>query len=221
MFLGHFAVGFAAKRAAPAVSLGTLFLSCQLADLIWPNLVLLGVERVAIVPGITVVTPLDFEFYPYSHSLLMVAGWAVLAALIYRLVRPRATMAALLVVAALVVSHWVLDVASHRLDMPLAPGGSAKLGLELWRSRPATIAVETVMLAAGVWLYARSTRAADRAGTYVLWGLVALLLAINAANMFGPLPPSAAAVAWSAEAVWLLVAWGYWIDRHRLARRTA
>jgi hypothetical protein len=221
MFLGHFAVGFAAKRAAPALSLGTLFLSCQLADLIWPNLVLLGVERVAIVPGITVVTPLDFEFYPYSHSLLMTAGWAVLAALIYRLVRPRATTAALLAVAGLVVSHWVLDVVAHRLDLPLVPGGSAKFGLELWRSRPATMAVETVMLAAGVWLYARSTRAADRVGAYALWGLVASLLAINVANMFGPPPPGATAVAWAAQAVWLFVAWGYWIDRHRLPRRVA
>ena len=87
MFIGHFALGLAAKRAAPAVSLGTLFLACQLADLLWPNLVLLGVERLAIVPGITVVTPLDFQFYPYSHSLVALAGWAALAAIAYRAIR--------------------------------------------------------------------------------------------------------------------------------------
>lgn len=218
MFLGHFAVGFAAKRAAPAVSLGTLFLSCQLADLIWPNLVLLGVERVAIVPGITVVTPLDFEFYPYSHSLVASVVWAALAAVIYRVVRGRQTRAtALLVIAGVVLSHWVLDVVSHRLDMPLTPGGTTKLGLELWRSRPATILVEAVMLAAGVLLYVRTTRARDRVGVFALWGLVVFLVAINLANMFGPPPPSTTAVAWSAQAVWLLVAWGYWIDRHRSA----
>jgi uncharacterized membrane protein len=221
MFLGHFAAAFAAKRAAPAVSLGTLFLSCQLADLIWPNLVLAGIERVAVVPGITVVTPLDFEYYPYSHSLLMMALWALLAAVIYRVVRRQAPAAAVVVVAALVVSHWVLDVVSHRLDVPLVPGGSVKLGLELWRSRVATIAVETGMLAAGVALYASTTRAADRIGVYAFWGLVGFLLAINTANMFGPPPPGAAEVAWTAEALWLLVAWGYWVDRHRVVKRPA
>jgi membrane-bound metal-dependent hydrolase YbcI (DUF457 family) len=218
MFLGHFAVGFAAKRAAPAVSLGTLFLSCQLADLIWPNLVLLGIERVAIVPGITVVTPLDFEFYPYSHSLAAAVVWAALAAGIYRIARPgQATTSAQFVIAGVVLSHWVLDFASHRPDLPLMPGGTTKLGLELWRSRPATILVEAVMLAAGVLLYVRSTRARDRTGVFALWGLVVFLIAINLVNMFGPPPPGTAAVAWSAQAVWLLVAWGYWIDRHRSA----
>lgn len=222
MFLGHFAVGFAAKRAAPAVSLGTLFLSCQLADLIWPNLVLLGIERVAIVPGITVVTPLDFQFYPYSHSLIASVAWAALAAGIYRLVRGRqATTIALVVIAAVVLSHWVLDVVAHRPDMPLTPNGTTKLGLELWRSRPATILVEAVMLAAGVLVYVRTTRARDRAGVFALWGLVAFLVAINLVNMFGPPPPSTTAVAWAAQAVWILVAWGYWIDRHRSARDAA
>lgn len=70
MFIGHFAVGFGAKRVAPSVSLGTLFLACQLLDLVWPLLVLLGIEVVEIAPGITAVTPLDFTFYPYSHSLV-------------------------------------------------------------------------------------------------------------------------------------------------------
>ena len=63
MFIGHFGVGFGAKRFAPAVSLGTLFLAAQFADLLWPTLLLLGVEEVRIDPGITVVTPLDFVHY--------------------------------------------------------------------------------------------------------------------------------------------------------------
>jgi hypothetical protein len=75
MFIGHFAIGFAAKRAAPVVSLGTLFLACQLADLVWPTLVLAGVERFEIRPGITVVTPFDFVHYPWSHSLVALLGY--------------------------------------------------------------------------------------------------------------------------------------------------
>ena len=75
MFIGHYGVGFGAKRAAPGVSLGMLFFACQLADLLWPTLVLLGVEHVRIDPGNTAVTPLAFEWYPYSHSLEGLVLW--------------------------------------------------------------------------------------------------------------------------------------------------
>lgn len=218
MFIGHFAVAFAAKRTAPTVSLGTLFLACQLADLMWPNLVLAGVERFAIDPGNTAVTPLDFQSYPYSHSLVALAGWAMLAAVIYKLVRRSPPVAALGAIAVLVLSHWVLDVVSHGPDMPITIGGTAKIGLGLWNSRPATILVELAMLLAGVVLYIRATRPIDRIGMFALHGLILFLLVVNVANMFGPPPPSVAAVAWSAQAVWLIVAWGYWIDRHRQTR---
>ncbi|MEQ1729792.1 MAG: hypothetical protein ABL982_15580, partial [Vicinamibacterales bacterium] len=74
MFIGHFAVGFAAKRAVPRVSLAVLMLAALFADVLWPVLVLLGVEQVRIVPGYTVVTPLEFVSYPWSHSLLLLVG---------------------------------------------------------------------------------------------------------------------------------------------------
>jgi hypothetical protein len=220
MFIGHFAVGFGAKRAVPAVSLGSLFLACQLADLIWPNLVLLGVERVEIDPGNTAVTPLDFVSYPYSHSLVALVGWGLAFAILYRIVR-RGTWAASLTLAAVVLSHWVLDVASHRPDMPITLHGPERLGLGLWNSLPATLVVELALLAIGVTLYHRSTVPRDRTGSIALWSLVGFLLAVNLANLFGPPPPSSTAVAWGAQAVWLLVAWGYWIDRHRQPRAAA
>jgi len=218
MFIGHFAVAFAAKRGAPMVSLGTLFLACQFADLLWPNLVLAGVEHLAIAPGITAVTPLDFQSYPYSHSLLALAVWAAIAAVVYKLIRGATPIGALLVIAGLVLSHWVLDVVSHRPDMPLTIGSEFKVGLGLWNSRPATILVELAMLVIGIVMYVRTTRPIDRTGMIALAGLVTFLLVINIVNMFGPPPPSVRAVAWSAQAVWLLVAWGYWIDRHRRPR---
>jgi hypothetical protein len=75
--------------------------------------------------------------------------------------------------------------------------------------------VEVLLLAAGVIVYARATRPIDRTGQWSLAVLVAFLVVVYLASVLGPPPPATAAVAWSAQAVWLLVAWGYWIDRHR------
>jgi membrane-bound metal-dependent hydrolase YbcI (DUF457 family) len=213
MFIGHFGLGFGAKRVAPAVSLGALFLACQFADLLWPTLVILGVERVAIEPGATVVTPLRFISYPYSHSLLMLCAWGILLGVAYAVAtRSRAAAA---VLALLVVSHWVLDVITHRPDLPLTPIGDPRVGLNLWSSLAGTLLVEFAIFGAGVLVYARATAPRDRIGSIGLWTLVAFLVLIMVANLFGPPPPSVAAVAWSAQAIWLLVFWGYWIDRHR------
>src|SRR5947209_8391467 len=138
MFIGHYALGLGCKRIAPTVSLGALFLACQWADLLWPMLVLAGLERFSVRPGMTLVTPLDFESYPYSHSLAALLLWGIVLGLIYRVVTGSPVRAAI-ALSALVVSHWFLDVIVHRPDMPLAPGVAPKLGLSLWNSVPATL----------------------------------------------------------------------------------
>ena len=116
--------------------------------------------------------------------------------------------------AALVLSHWVLDFASHRPDLPLWPGGP-KVGLGLWYSLPATLAVEFALFGAGAGIYASVTRARDRLGSWLLWLFVAVLGAIYLASVFGPPPPSVQVLAWSGLLGWGFVAWAYWIDRHR------
>jgi len=214
MFIGHYAVALAAKKAEPAISLGTLFMAVQLADLVWPVLVLAGIERFEIHPGITAFTPLDFIHYPYSHSLMALGLWGALFGVTYMLAR-KASLRAALVLAALVVSHWLLDFIAHRPDMPLTLWDSGRVGLGLWNSIPATVAVEALMFATGIWIYARATRPIDRTGTWAFAGLVAFLSIGYVANFMGPPPPSVAIVAWSANLLWLVVAWGYWIDRHR------
>ena len=216
MFIGHFAMGFGAKRFAPQVSLGILFLACQLADLIWPNLVLLGIETLSIEPGITAMTPLNFSSYPYSHSLIALLVWAVVFASLY-IVLSRTGAKAAIVIAALVFSHWVLDVLSHRPDMPISLGDAPKIGIGLWNYPMIAIPVELLLFGIGVWLYSRCTQPMNRKGSIGLWVLVSFLLAVYLANVFGPPPPSAAAVAWSAQAMWLIVAWGFWVDRNRTA----
>jgi len=213
MFIGHFGVGFGAKAAAPKTSLGTLFLASQFIDLLWPCLLLLGAERVRIAPGITRVTPLDFEYYPISHSLLAVTGWALLFALVYRVVSryPRGAV----VVGLLVMSHWFLDLIVHRPDLPLSPGSNVRVGLGLWSSLAGTVVVELFVFAVGVVIYLRRTRAVDRVGKWSLWLLLGFLLVIYIGNLFGPPPPSVSALAWVGQSQWLLIIWGYWIDRHR------
>jgi membrane-bound metal-dependent hydrolase YbcI (DUF457 family) len=214
MFIGHFAVGFGAKRAAPVVSLGTLFIACQLADLMWPTLVLTGVERVEILPGATAVTPLNFISYPYSHSLEALGAWAALFGVGYVIVR-KSRIAPAVAIALVVLSHWLLDFITHRPDMPLTLTGETKVGLDLWASRPATMAVEIVMFMIGVVLYLQTTKARDRIGSIGLWALLIFLSVSYLGNMFGPIPPSAAAVVWSAQAMWTLMIWAYWVDAHR------
>jgi len=216
MFAGHFGVGFGAKAAAPRVSLGTLFLAAQFVDLLWPTLLLLGVEHVEIRPGITRVTPLDFVDYPVTHSLAMGIVWGILIGGLFWTLR-RSVRGAL-VVGALVPSHWLLDLVVHRPDLPLAPGLDVKLGLGLWSSLPGSIAAELLALGVGVLLYVRATRPRDRTGTWALWGLIAFLLVIQISNYLGPPPPDVRAIAIVGHAQWLLVAWGYWLDRHRVPR---
>ncbi len=214
MFIGHFGAGLAAKSIAPKVSLGTLFIAAQFLDLLWPTLLLLGIERVRIVPGATTVTPLVFEHYPISHSLFAVAGWAVLMSCAYLFLRRDRIGAAVL--GMLVISHRGLDAIVHQPDLPLFPGSANLIGLNAWSSLPITLAIEVPLFALGVWLYACATSPTDVTGRWGFRTLVIFLLIVYAGNLFGEPPPSPEAIAWVCQSQWLLVLWGYWIDNHRV-----
>ncbi len=211
MFLSHFAVALASKKAAPKVSLGTLIIAAQFLDLLWPALVLLGVEHVRIAPGDTATTPLDFYDYPISHSLLTVCIYAVLlgGVVLWR----KKGMTGAIVVALGVVSHWVLDVISHRPDMPLAPGASPLLGLGLWNSVPATVIVEFGLFALGVVIYLRAAKPVTRGRRIGFWILIAFLAVIYLSNIFGPPPPSVSMIAYAGLLLWIFPFWGWSVDR--------
>ncbi|HEX8173123.1 MAG TPA: metal-dependent hydrolase [Thermoanaerobaculia bacterium] len=215
MFIGHHAAAFAGKRAAPRVSLGTMFAAAMALDLLWPLFTLAGLEHFRVDPGNTPFTPLDFYDYPISHSLLTSLGWSIVFAAIHYAMRrsPRGA----LVVGAAVFSHWVLDFVTHRADLPLWPGGP-KVGLGLWYSVPATVIVESALFLGAIALHVRATRARDRIGSVALWSLVAFAAVIYIVSLTSPPPPSWQAVAWAANAAWLFVPWAAWIDRHREAR---
>lgn len=213
MFIGHIAVGFAAKRLSPRMPLGLLLLAPFLSDLIFPILVLTGVEQLQVLPSESGFLRMELVNLPYSHSLEGIAAQAVILALAWFAWRREARGA--VVLAALVLSHWVLDAVTHRPDMALFFSGGPKLGLGLWYSLAATVAIEGSFFILCLWLYVSATRATGAAGRIGLVGLVALLGVIYLGFVMGPPPPSAEAVSYLTLSGWLIPFWAGWIERHR------
>jgi len=213
MFIGHFGLGFAAKKVTQKPSLGTLFLAAQFIDLLWPIFLILGIEKVMVDPGNTVVTPLNFIHYPFSHSLIGVIFWTLIFGLVYYLLKKDIKNSLWLCI--LVLSHWILDLLTHTQDLPLFPWSEIKVGFGLWNSLLGTILVEGLIFVGGIYLYIKITHAKNRKGIWSLWSLIIFLIIIYISNLFGPAPPTAEPIAYLAFAQWLLIIWGYWIDRNR------
>jgi hypothetical protein len=212
VFVGHLAAGLAAARFDRRLPLSVAVAAAFGLDLLWPLLLLLGLETVRVSPGDTAFTHLAFISYPWSHSLAMVVVWSVLAVLVARRAWTAGRAAAL--VGALVASHWALDFVMHRPDLALWPGGPV-VGLGLWNSIPATLLVEGGLLILGIWVYHHARPARDRTGNRALAGLVIFTGLIWLSQPWSPPPSSASAVAWGALALWLLPPWAAWIERHR------
>ncbi|HRN27999.1 MAG: hypothetical protein IT276_15745 [Ignavibacteriaceae bacterium] len=216
MFIGHFGAGFAGKKFEKSASLGTYFMAAQWIDLIWPILLLLGIEKAKIKPGVTSVTPLDFTYYPFSHSLFGVIVWAVLFGMVYFLIKKKSRTA--IILALLVLSHWFLDLLVHIPDLPIFPGYSLKVGFGLWNSFAASIILEGVVFSLGVYLYYKATKTKNKIGTYSLIGLILFLVVMYVSNLVGPPPPSMEMIGIVGNAQWLIVLLGYWIDKNRVAK---
>jgi hypothetical protein len=200
MFVGHYGVSFAAKRIAPSIPLWVLFVAVQWLDVVWAPLILLGVEKVRIVPGITASSPLDLYYMPYTHSLVAALLWSAGAFVVYRRVAgPTAISRAALVVTLAVFSHWVFDLIVHRPDLPLYDD-TAKVGLGLWNFPLPALAVEAALLFGGMWLYSGYT--GGRRWPMAIFGLV--MLAIQACIFFGPPPVSDKAAAVTALASYVV-----------------
>ena len=216
MLVGHLAAGFIGKRIEPEVSLGVLVIAALLADFIFFPLLLAGIESVAAVPNVTINRVVGRNI-GYSHSLAMLVIWAALFAGGYFLRRrkPRAT----LLVFVIVLSHWVLDVISHRPDMPLVPGSSKVFGLGLWNSIPATLIVEGGLWLLAIAVYVRVTRAKNRLGILAFWVGVILLTLVWFANINAGMEPDpilggiGGLISFS-----IVTAWAFWIDSLRRSR---
>jgi LexA-binding, inner membrane-associated putative hydrolase len=216
MFIGHFGLGLAAKGIDKRPSLGTMFLAAQWLDLVWPVLLLTGVERFSIVPWNTVLTPLRFDYYPWSHSMLMAIAWGVLFGVMYLLITKNGRGA--LLMGFLVFSHWVLDWFTHTSDLQITPFSERRIGLGLWNYKWPEIIIELAVFIIGAVVYLRHTKAKNKTGRWVIWALLIFLLVIHLMNTFGPPPNDVNAVAWVGLSQWLLVAWGYWADGRRTSK---
>ena len=199
MFIGHFSVALAAGASRKSPSLGTLFVASQLVDLGFFSLMIAGIEKMRFLPGATVMNPMDLYHMPYTHGLIGASLWALgFGAAIWLLTR---RTAAAVIGAAVVFSHWLLDLLTHRPDLVM-PNGS-KVGLGLWNYPMIEMPLEIGMTLTAAWLYARATEPKRSAGRWSLLWLIAILLIMQAVNWFGPVAP----VAGHAVAVEALVAY--------------
>jgi len=215
MFIGHFGLSFAAKKAAPKVSLGTLFIATQFVDILWPFLLVFHVEKVAVVPGYTKSNAFDFLYYPYTHSLLMGAVWGLLIGGAYWLFKRDKQGA--IVIGLCILSHWFLDLIVHTADLPLTPFGDAKVGFGLWNHLVITLIIEIALFLGGAFFYASFNKAKNRIGKWGLWILVVLLLAFHLSNTFGPAPGGSIMTLFVSfiTLMAIIIAIAYWVDHNR------
>ena len=215
MFVGHYGPSFAIKALRPAIPLWLLFIAVQLVDVAWAVLILLGVEKVRIVPGITASNPLDLYYMPYTHSLVAAVFWSVAVAVFVWLLPRAAIRAAAVWVGAAVFSHWVLDLLVHRPDLPLYDD-TMKVGLGLWNYPAVALALEGALLFGGMILYLRVTKPINTIGRVGLPVFGIVMLAIQSYIFFGPPPASPAAAAVTALVSYLVfAALAEWLTRQR------
>jgi hypothetical protein len=217
MYIGHFAPALAAAAASPeAPRLGTLFVAAQLVDLAFFTFVILGVEHMRVVPGLTAMNPMDLYHMPFTHSLAATAVWAaLLGAILWRRSGARAAGAWAGMV---VLSHWLLDLLVHRPDLTIA-GAPPKLGLALWDSPQVAIPLELGLTGLAFWFYL--SRARGPIGPPLI--LLAVMLLFQAVNWFAPQPTEMSPLLpLSALASYgVLIALAYWVGTSRRHRRAA
>lgn len=211
MFVGHLAVALTGTKLSRPTPLVWFVLAANLVDLIWPIFLLLGLERVRIDPGNTAFTPLAFESYPWTHSLLMGVVWGIALAALARW--RGVSSAGAWIVGALVVSHWVLDFVTHRPDLPLFPWPNGVYGLGLWNSIPATLIVEGLLWIAAIAIYLGVRRPRGIQGQIAFWSFVLISTLLWASGPVSPPPPDEHALARFALIGWIIVPWAWWIDR--------
>ena len=204
MFVGHYGVALAARGIEKRVPLWAWFVAVQWVDILWCVLVLLGVERVHVQPGVNPSGPLVFDYYPYTHSLLAGLFWGALAYGVGRWWLSGERRPALLLALA-VLSHWVLDFLVHLPDLDLV-NESYKVGLGLWRFPLPELILELALAGAGLLIYLRASPALSWPRRIALVMLCLAIVGVQVASDFGPPPQSMKAMALAGLALYLAFA---------------
>ena len=223
MFTGHYSFSFAGRALAgksgdqendKRIPLWLLFIAVQFIDVLWSIFVLLGIEKVRIVPGITASNALDLYYMPYTHSLLGVLFWSLLAFAMCQFVPALRGKRTGLILAAAVFSHWILDLIVHRPDLALYDS-VGKMGFGLWNYRGAAFALEMAVLLCGAAMLYRTAAHKVR-----LAGFVAFLAALQVfGTFFFPPPPSDHAAAITALVLYVVLALtAWWVEGGALSR---
>ena len=212
MFVGHYSASFAGKAMERGLPLWLLFLAVQFMDVMWAIFVLLGIEKVRIVPGITASSPLDLYYMPYTHSLVGSIGWSVLAFLLCQCFPRLRGRRNGLIVALAVFSHWVLDLIVHRPDLPLYDS-TFKMGFGMWNYRFPEFLLEIALLVGGAAPY---LKAAPRKVSTIIF--VCVLVGVQVVGtFFSPPPTSDRAEALTGLFLYLiLAAIAWWVGRNRV-----
>jgi len=182
MFVGHYGVAFAVKTDRNKIPLWVLFVAVQLLDFLWAPFVLLGIEKVRFVPGITATNALDLYYMPYTHSLIGALFWSAVAFAIYKIGwRNIASNSAALLVGFAVFSHWLLDLIVHRPDLPIYDD-TLKVGFGLWNYRGIEFVLEIGILLVGAVVYLKRNGAIARKIGIIIF--TAVLVLIQTSNTF-------------------------------------
>ena len=215
VFIGHYSASYVAKAVEPRIPLWLLFLLAQLVDIVWAGLVLAGVEKSRLVPGFTATNDYQLIYVPYSHSLTAAVCWAIGAAGVWLVVRRQWRPA--LVIAAVVVSHWLLDLLVHTADLPLF-GTEYKQGFGLWNQPYLSLGLEAGLLLLGLLFYLRARRPASRGGLSRMWALVIGMIAMQWVALWGNRPSTMTRTAVGGLLAYLLfAALAEWFDRDAIA----
>ncbi len=212
MFIGHYSASFVAKAITPQVPLWLLLAAAQLVDIVWAIFILTGVEHASLDPSLAS-NPLVLHDMPYTHSLVATLAWSVIAFLMaWKAIGLAAGEA--LAVAAVVASHWFLDLIVHRPDLPLLTG-APKFGFGLWNFPQLAYGLEVSLLFVTLWLCLKAIPIRnDRRGVW--YGFAAVLVAIQTMTSFGPIPPTLPAMVTAALALYLIIPFvGRWVERHQ------
>jgi len=215
MFIGHFGLSLGAKKIAPQVSLGTMFIATQFVDILWPFFLISDVEHVAITPGYTKMNAFEFLHYPYTHSLLMGIVWGIVVGFVYWLIKKDKQGS--IVVGLGVLSHWFLDLIVHVADLPWTPFGEAKVGFGLWNHVAITLVLEGIIFFAGLYFYTSVTKAKNKIGSWGLWSLVTLLILFTISSLVSPPPTGSLMSMFISFNILMIIIIGlaYWVDANR------